>query len=533
MKGIICAPQPEAVEAGLDVLASGGNAVDAAVACAFTQTAVDPLMCGVAGFGAMTLRLADGRAEVINFHGRAPRAVRPDMWAHLIRGEAEDGFGFLLEGQVNEVGYQSITTPETLAALALAAERHGTRPLADLMAPAIAYAEDGFALRPHVVNFIREGSRAGRVAHPEYVTRCAATREIYCPHGRLPELGERHRNPDMARTLRRIAEGGPDVFYRGEVARAIDADVRAHGGHLSLADLAAVEPVVTPPVTATYRGHEVLTNPLPGGGVMLVLMLNILENFDLAAMGHNSPRMLATLAEAMKVATIEKDARMGDPAFVDVPVEELTSKAHAAAAAERIAAGEKAHVPRLGLPPEPRDTTHVSVVDGAGDVVSLTHSIGMPSGVVTRGLGIMYNGCMGVFDPRPGRAGSLAPGKRRFTASCPTILLRGGEPVFVVGAPGGTTITMGVLQAIVNFVDFGMGALEAVVAPRVLALSDTVELSNRILRRSEAALAAMGYPTRRSPRSHEFPAVHALSRGPEGWTGGADPMTDGMAARAD
>lgn len=455
------------------------------------------------------------------------------MWEHLIRGEAEDGFGFLLEGEVNEVGYQSITTPETLAALALALKRHGTRPMAELMAPAIAYAEEGFALRPHVVAFIRERSRTGRVDHPEYVTRCAATKAIYCPHGRLPEVGDRHRNPDMARTLRRVAEEGPEIFYHGDIARAIDADMRAHGGHLALADLEAVEPRVTPPVLATYRGLEVATNPLPGGGVMLVLMLGILERFDLAAMGHNSPRFLATLAEAMKIATIEKDARMGDPAFVDVPVEELTSKAHAAAIAERIASGEKAHVPRLVAPPEPRDTTQVCVADGAGDVVSLTHSIGMPSGVVTAGLGFMYNGCMGVFDPRPGRAGSLAPGKSRFTASCPTILSRDGEPVLVVGAPGGTTITMGVLQAIVNVVDFGMDALEAVVAPRALALSDTVELSNRILRRTEAELAAMGYPTRRSPRSHDFPAVHALTRGPDGWTGGADPMTDGMAVRVD
>jgi len=213
-------------------------------------------------------------------------------------------------------------------------------------------------------------------------------------------------------------------------------------------------------------------------------------------------------------------------------VAELTSKDYAAAMAERIRRGETTHVPRLNPGgEESKDTTHISAVDGQGNAVALTHSIGMPSGVVTDGLGFMYNGCMGVFDPRPGRAGSLAPGKSRFTAMCPTMLFREGEdrPWLVIGAPGGTFITMGVLQGILNAVDFGMSAAEAVAAPRFCTTSDTIDLTNRILRRTERELRSRGYPTRRSALSYGFAGVHALRRTAAGWDGGADPGRDGMA----
>jgi gamma-glutamyltranspeptidase/glutathione hydrolase len=303
-----------------------------------------------------------------------------------------------------------------------------------------------------------------------------------------------------------------------------------NGGLLAADDLAAVSPDDAEPLWGSYRGHRVATNNPPGGGIMLLEMLNILENFDLAAMGHNSAEYVATVSEAMKIATVDKDTRVGDPRFVDVPVGELTSKEYAARMAERIRRGEKTHVPRLNSGgEESKDTTHICVADGDGNIVSLTHSIGMPSGVVTPGLGFMYNGCMGVFDPRPGRAGSVAPGKARFTAMCPTILFDGDKPWFVIGAPGGTYITMGVLQGILNAVDFGMSAQEAVSAPRFCTTSDTIDVTNRILRRTERGLREMGYPVRRAAFSYGFAGVHALRRTAEGWDGGADPGRDGMA----
>ena len=250
----------------------------------------------------------------------------------------------------------------------------------------------------------------------------------------------------MARTYRRIAENGAQEFYTGDLSREIAADVAAQDGFLSADDLAEVAPTLGEPLWGTYRGLRIATNRPPGGGIMLIEMLNILENFDLAGMGHNSAQYIATVSEAMKIATTDKDTKIGDPNFVDVPVDELTSKDYAADAATRIKRGEKAHIVRMGPSgkEESKDTTHICAIDPDGNCVSLTHSIGMPSGVVSPGLGFMYNGCMGVFDPRPGRAGSLAPGKSRFTAMCPTILFDGDEPFLVIGAPGGTYITMGV-----------------------------------------------------------------------------------------
>lgn len=532
--GMISAPQPEAVDAGLEVLESGGNAVDAAVATALVQTAVDPQMCGIAGFGSMQLCLPDRDVHAcLDFHGRAPLGVTPEMWADRIVGEAEDGFGFILEGRVNEIGYGAITTPMSLRAYDDALRRFGTKTLDALLQPAIDYCENGFLVRPHVSYFWNLVEGAGRAPHVERLTRNPAARRIYVkPDGTLYGIGERLRNPDMGRTYRRIAADGVDDFYHGRLADEIVADMEANGGLLRHEDLAQVAVTDSAPLVGTYRGRTVATNPPPGGGVMLLEMLNILENFDLAAMGHNSADYIATVAEAMKIATVDKDSKVGDPRFVEVPLDELTGKAHAAAMAERIKRGEMTPVPRLAPAgrPESRDTTHISAVDAAGNCVAMTHSLGMPSGVVTEGLGFMYNGCMHVFDPRPGRPGSLAPGKSRFTAMAPTMLFDEGGPCLVVGAPGGTYITMGILQAILNVVDFGMTAQDAVSAPRISATSDTLELSNRIRRKTEAELRRRGYPTRRVALSHAFAGVHALRREAGVWDGGADPGRDGMAA---
>lgn len=532
-QAMVCAPQPEAVEAGLDVLAHGGNVVDAAIGAALVQTVVDPQMCGVAGFGSMQIYRADTDSHhSIDFHGRAPLSTRADQWEHLIVRESDDGFGFILRGEVNEIGYQSMTTPLTLKAFGEALEQFGTKPLADLIAPAIEYCEQGFTVRPAVQRFWHQPSIAGRIKRMRVITDNAASAKIYLkPDGSLHEVGEVLRNPDMGNTYRRIAEHGIEDFYCGEIARAIDTDMRAHGGHITLEDLRTCSTEHTVPLEGTYRGFQVHTNQPPGGGLMILEMLNILEQFDLGSMGHNSADYIATVSEAMKIATVDKDARTGDPRFVDIPVAELTSKAYAAAQADLIRSGKLTHVPRVNTGgPESKDTTHICVADTAGNVVSMTHSLGSSSGVVTEGLGFMYNNCMMVFDPRPGYTGSLAPGKARFSALCPTTLFKDGKPYLTLGAPGGTTITMGVLQTILNVVDFDMSAQEAVSAPRFCTTSDTVELTNRILRSVERELVRRGYPTRRYPVSYMVPLVHAIRLRNGALDGGADPAGDGMAA---
>ena len=263
---------------------------------------------------------------------------------------------------------------------------------------------------------------------------------------------------------------------------------------------------------------------------MVLEMLNILENFELASMGHNSVEYVRTLTEAMKRATSDKDTFVGDPAHFDVPLEWLTSKEHARDLAEMIRSGDRASVERLSY--EPRDTTHVCVVDKDGNAVSMTHSLGMPSGVITDGLGFMYNGCMAVFDPRPGNADSLAPGKSRFSSLCPTMVFDEDVLNYVVGAPGGTQIAMGVTQVLLNSIDFEMNMLEAVSAPRVSGTSDAIDVSNGVPWSVSEALEAEGYEVIRSPRTHDFAWVHGIRVGVQGIDGGADPAADGVVQSA-
>lgn len=533
--GMVCAPQPEAVEAGVGILRDGGNAVDAAIATALAQTAVDPFMCGIAGFGSLHVFIPDRNVhQCLDFYARAPRATTETMWEDLLIAECEDGFGFILEGRVNEVGYQSVATPESLRAFDHALTRWGTRSLADVIQPAIELLDRGWMVRPHVRRFWEQEEPSGRIDHIEYLRGSPATARTYLGDDGLPRsLGDVIHNPDMAATLRRIADVGADDLYVGEISSRIVADMEANNGLLSAEDLAGCAPEDSDVLWTRYRGHDIASNPPPGGGLMVLEMLNILEHFDLAAMGHNSPEYIRTVAEAMKIATVDKDRHVGDPRFVDVPVERLLSTEHARDAARRIEQGHQTHVARLQRATNQTETTHLCVVDREGSCVSMTHSLGMPSGVTTDGLGFIYNGCMGVFDPRPGRTGSLAPGKARFTAMAPTVVFRDGRPTLLVGAPGGTYISMGVLQTILNVIDFDMDAQQAVSAPRFSATSDIIEIVNRIPRATQIELEAQGYRFRRYPLSFHFGGVHAIRIAEDGrLDGGADPGRDGMALTA-
>jgi gamma-glutamyltranspeptidase / glutathione hydrolase len=532
-QGMISAPQPEAVEAGLDIFKAGGNVMDAAIAAALVQTVVDPQMCGIAGFGSMQIFMPErGGHCFIDFHGRAPMATKENMWEHLIERECDDGFGFVLKGRVNEFGYQSMTSPMTLQAFATALNIYGTMRLDELIQPAIDYCMNGFAIRPSVHAFWMQPAQAGRMERVAVVKQLPAARKIYLDDaGELLRVGDLLINHDMGRLYQRIASEGTDIFYYGDIASQIEADMEQNGGLLRKKDLEACEPAFMKPLIGSYRGFEVATNQLPGGGSMILQMLNILEEFDLAILGHNSAKFISIVAEAMKYSTIDKDRFMGDPNFVDIAEDKLLSKKYAAMIAEKIKFGEKAEIERINTgAPESKDTTHLVVADDSGNFINLTHSLGSSSGVITDGLGFMYNNCMMVFDPRKGKVGSLAPGKARFTAMCPTMILKDGVAVLALGAPGGTTITMGVLQAILNVIDFGMSAQDAVGAPRFCATSSTIELTNRILRSVEKDLRLLGYTTTRYASSYVTPLVHAIRIIEGKLDGGADPGGDGMAA---
>jgi gamma-glutamyltranspeptidase/glutathione hydrolase len=527
---MVVTPQPEATEAGVDVLRAGGSAVDAAIASGLVQSVVDPLMCGIAGFGSAAIRLPGQAHRYCDFHSPAPALVRADMWENLIEGEARDGWGFHLTGRVNEIGYQSVGVPATLCAFAEMHRAHGRLPWAELFAPAIAYAEAGWTVRPHTAAYWSSPGVMGRASGRDRISNTPAAKALYCrPDGSPKQLGEIVRNRDYATVLRLIARDGADAMVQGEIADAIEADMKANAGLLRCADLLRYRPRWLPPLQGTYRGFNVTTNQPPGGGIMLLQMLNTLEHFDLPALGHNSAAYVQVVAEAMKAATRDKDLHVGDPDFVAVPVERLTSKDYAAGLAAAIKDKRRFDVPRLqaGLPS--KDTTQVTVVDAEGGCVSMTHSLGIPSGVVSPGLGFMYNGCMSVFDPRPGRAGSIGPGKSRFSSICPSIILRDDALVLAIGAPGATQIVMGVLQVVLNVLDHGMPIVEAVCAPRFSATSNAIDVSNRIPRAVERTLAEDGYEVVRSPLSYTFGWVHGIEVTSAGLAGGADPATDGYA----
>jgi hypothetical protein len=287
---MIVAAQPESTEAGAEILKAGGNAVDAAMACALVQGVVDPLMCGIAGFGSCGIAMpAKGFHGYIDFHAPAPRAVRPDMWADLIESEARDGYGFILRGRVNDIGYQSICAPASLRAYRDAHREHGRLPWEQIVEPAIAWAEGGWTVRPHVAYWWADEGQMGRAPSPERLAFTPAGRALYCrPDGTPKRVGERVVNRDLGQVLRLIAKHGDSVFYEGEIAHAIVEDMRRHDGLIALDDLREWRTTRNAPLWGAYRGYRVSSNQPPGGGVMLLEMLNVLEHFDLAGLGHNT-----------------------------------------------------------------------------------------------------------------------------------------------------------------------------------------------------------------------------------------------------
>lgn len=526
----IVAPQPEAVEAGAEVLARGGNAVDAALACAFVQGVVDPQMAGIGGFGSMHVYMpSKGVHEMLEFYARAPLAATPDMWVDKVQSQSRDGFGFVLENNISDIGYLSVCTPGSLKGYETALRDYGTFDWADLIAPAITYAREGFMVRNHMHWYWAKDQSDDGFANTLDKLRFSKTgRQVYFhPDGRLRDVGDILRNPDMGNTLERIARsGGSDIFYHGELAEEIAADFAANGGLINTQDLAQYELARAEPIWGEYRGHRVASSPPPGSGFLLIELLQILESFDIGSMEHSSVEHVRVLFEAMKRMTIDKDLHMGDPAYVHVPLDKLLSKELAKAHAASMQAGERAEIKRFDS--SQRDTTHISVVDKHGNAVAMTHTLGSPSGAITDGLGFMYNGTMSRFNPFPGKAGSIAPGKRRPSSAAPTIVFKDDKPLIVVGAPGGSYIAPAVAQCIMNVIDFGMPILEAVAAPRIVGVSNKIDICNRIRRSVQKELADEGYEVVRTSQTYAFAALHAITVENGQSKGAADPQRDGL-----
>jgi gamma-glutamyltranspeptidase/glutathione hydrolase len=535
MKGIVVCPQPRAADVGAQILSAGGNAFDAAVATAFAQMVLDPFMCGLGGMGSFQFFHAQsGENAMIDFHARAGSLVRADMWAADVKGRTEISGYTLFDDFRSELGYTAILTPGTVAGFGEVHERFCSKALNELVAPAVRLAREGSPVGCFAHDFL---SRPMMTGVPGGVQRISATEECKRIHlnsqGLIYDVGEVHRNADMARTFERIAAAGPGDFYRGDLAADISADLAANGSFVTADDLASYKTRAGDPVKGTYRGYDLSSNPPPGSGMTLIQMLQILEHFDLAAQGHNSARYIDLVARAMAAAHTDRNRYLADPDFAQVPVDMLTSKERAAHWAEKIKAGEFLGD---GKQEPPSCTTHISICDELGNAVSCTHTLGTGAGVVTPGLGFVYNNSMKLFDPYPGTSNSIEAGKARTTGMVPTMLLRDGKPAIVVGAPGGSVIISAVLQSILNIVDFGMSPLEAVTVPRIHCEAGAIHAEARVQESVCRQLVAMGHEVKQSavsldPVMSRAHVVQILADG--SWRGGSDPRGGGGMAIAD
>lgn len=528
----IVAPQPLAVEEGARVLMRGGNAIDAAVTCAFVQGILDPQMCGIGGYALLSLySAAEQRFIAIDGPALAGAKVTEEMWAERVIRPNPDGWGYFLQGRVNDAGYSAVCTPGWVKTMATMLERWGTISWDEALAPAARIAEEGFIVTNQLdIRWKRKAKYPEATSLLDYIQRNPEASRVYLKADGSPyELGETLRNPDYANTLRHLGESGAEDFYTGELAATISADLAANGSFVTAEDLADYQLREAMAVSGTYRGYQIDSTTAPHGGPTLIAILNILEGYDLATMEHNSPEYIYLVAMAMKAAFVDRNRYMADPNFQEVPVEWMISKERAAEWRAHIDAGKpiNADFVPTGTP----DTTHVSVIDSQGNCVALTHSLGASSGVITPGLGFMYNNSMINFHPLPGHANSIAPSKGRTTGMCPTIVAKDGNPILVLGSPGATRIITSNLLVILNVLDFGMSVNEAVYAPRFDCQLNTIRVHARIpgFVRDEIA---KHHPVEMLPYSHGgFALVHALGIDPLSGTrsGGADTGADGMA----
>jgi gamma-glutamyltranspeptidase / glutathione hydrolase len=531
--GIISAPQPEAVEAGALILRAGGNAIDAGIACALTQGVVDPLMCGLGGVGTAIVHTPQLEApENFNFLGSAPLAATDDIWSDRIIGETGDGFGFILKDNINALGHQAAMVPGSLAGYWAMHQAYGRLPWRDLCQHAIATATEGWMVRPHVYSYATQDEGAvGRVHNSDILGFSQEGRALYlADNGLMHRPGKSIRNEALARSLSLIANQGAEALYGGELGQQLCDDMAAAGGLITMEDLRNYRVVRTPALTGSYRDIKLATNRPGGSGLQLLLALNILEQFDVDAFTFGSSDYFALLAEALTYAYDTKRSEVGDPAFVEVPIDKLLDKELATTFAERIRNGDPATLNRLPQSLESKGTTQVSVYDRDGNAFSMTHTLGAPSGVIPPGCGFILNGCMGIFDPRPGRPTSIQPGKSYTSSMSPAIGYREGIPCLVIGAPGATYIPQAITQAIVNCIDFDMSISDAIAAPRIaVTQSRRIDLSNRIPRFIEKQLSDRGYDTLRSHLSYAFAGVHGITIENGIAKGAADPGRDGMA----
>jgi len=491
--------------AGLEIMQAGGNAIDAAVATGFALAVVHPLAGNLGGGGFMLIRLADGRTHFIDYREKAPAAATANMYL--------DRQGNVIEN-ASVVGYKAIAVPGSVAGMACAEKEYGKLTLGQVLAPAIKLAREGYPLSWQEARDFRDRDLA----------KFSESRRIFQRDGNYYKQGEIFRQPELARTLERIA-GNPDDFYHGAMARELAASIQQGGGLMTADDLAHYEVKEREPIRGTYRGYEIIGPPPPSsGGIALIEILNILEGYDLARLGNRSAASIHLTLEAFRRTFYDRAEFLGDPDFSRIPVAQLIDKKYGAAWRESIDPAHASVSKDLKRPAifseleqyasqqplavrEPRHTTHYSVVDSAGDAVAVTTTLNDDFGsrVTAEGLGFLLNDEMDDFAAKQGvpnlygliqgPANAIGPGKRPLSAMTPTIVLKDGKLFLVLGSPGGARIITTVANILMGVVDYGMNIQEAVNAPRFHNqwLPDTVSVEEWFSPDTVKALEQMGH----------------------------------------
>jgi gamma-glutamyltranspeptidase/glutathione hydrolase len=476
--GIVVSSHELASQVGVEVMQAGGNAVDAAVATGFALAVVHPPAGNLGGGGFMLIRMADGKVHFIDYREKAPAAAKADMYL--------DTQGNVIEG-ATEYGYKSIGVPGSVAGMVYAEQKYGKLTVKQVMAPAIRLAREGYALT----------WGEARDFHDKYLAEFPESRRIFQRDGNYYQPGEIFRQPDLARTLERIA-AKPDDFYHGALARELAAAMQKGGGLITAEDLDKYEVKEREPVRGTYRGYEIISAPPPSsGGTVLIEALNILEGYDLAKMGSRSAQSIHYTTEAFRRAFFDRAEFMGDPDFSKIPVAQLIDKKYGAAWRDSIDAAHASASNDLKRPsifneleqyaaahPQPvarhesPHTTHYSVVDAAGDAVAVTTTLNDSFGshVTAQGLGFLMNDEMDDFSAKPGvpnsdgliqgPANAIGPGKRPLSSMTPTIVVRDSKTILLLGSEGSSKIITTVANILMGVVDYGMNVREAVNAPR-------------------------------------------------------------------
>ena len=456
--GVVAAAHPLAAQAGLEVLQKGGNAFDAAIATSFALNVVEPNASGMGGGGFAVIYVAkEKKSYVIDYREVAPAKAKPDMYALDANGKVVDN--------ATTTGYRAVAVPGQLRGMEMLQQKFGTMKWEELMQPAIKLAEAGLPVTKNLSGIITdEADRLKKAPAWSWMQK------VYYKDGLPMQAGDTVKNTELTESLKKVAKGGPDVFYKGEIADAIDKEFATKGGDwITKEDLAGYKAIMREPVGGTYRGYELVTlPPASSGGLALVEMLNILEGFDLKKMGQGSADQLHTVIETQKLAFADRGKYMADSAFAKVPIAGLMDKKYAEERRKEIDPQKDKATVDFGNPSGHGSTTSFSVADKDGNMITITQTINFffGSGVVPEGTGILLNDEMDDFVPDPKSVNAPEPGKRPLSSMTPTIVLKDGKPFMTVGSPGATRIITAIANIIMNVVDYGMDLQSAIVAPR-------------------------------------------------------------------